>query len=144
MTRKQLKILIAILSFIIILFAITIIYYFGNNAYRSSKAGVIELNDSNFEEKVLKADEPVLVEFYSNFCFPCIQMFSVINSIAENNKDIRVGKVNVYDKESTRLIESFNISATPIMLLFENGEVKSAVVGARSEEELMKELKLNE
>ena len=67
MTRKQLKILIAILSFIIILFAITVIYYFGNNAYRSSKAGVLELNDSNFEEKVLKADEPVLVEFYSNF-----------------------------------------------------------------------------
>ena len=140
MNAKQLKILIAILLFIIILFAITVIYYFGTNAYRSSKAGIMEFNDNNFEEEVLNAEEMVLVEFYSNFCFPCIQMLPVMNEVAENNKDIKVGKVNVYDKNSERLVESFKINATPIMLIFKDGEVYNYIIGATNAEEIEKKL----
>ena len=143
MNRKQLKILISVLVFIIIMIALTFIYYFGNNIYESKKAGVIELNDRNFEKEVLKSDKPVLVEFYSNLCFPCIQMFSVINDFAQNNKDIKVGKVNVYNKDAKRLVESFNISATPIMLVFKNGSVTNYVVGYQNEKTLNKLIKID-
>ena len=143
MNRKQLKILISVLVFIIIMIALTFIYYFGNNIYESKKAGVIELNDRNFEKEVLKSDKPVLVEFYSNLCFPCIQMFSVITDFAQNNKDIKVGKVNVYNKDAKRLVKSFNISATPMMLVFKNGSVTNYVVGYQTEKKLNKLIKID-
>ena len=72
----------------------------------------LRINAENFEEKVLKADKPVLVDFYSDSCIPCKQMAGILGDIEdENEDDIYIYKVNVnYDRE---LAEKYKVMSVP-------------------------------
>ena len=89
----------------------------------------------NFEEKVLKADKPVLVDFYSDSCIPCKQMAGILGDIEdENEDDIYIYKVNVnYDKE---LAEKYKDMSAPTVICFVNGEAKGKTVGLKEQEEI--------
>ena len=95
----------------------------------------LRINAENFEEKVLKADKPVLVDFYSDSCIPCKQMAGILGDIEdENEDDIYIYKVNVnYDRE---LAEKCKVMSVPTVICFVNGEAKGKTVGLKEQEEI--------
>lgn len=102
-------------------------------------AEVIKLTKDNFEEEVLQADKPVLVDFWASWCGPCRMVSPVVDEIAEENDDFKVGKVNVDDE--LELAERYNVSSIPTLIVFENGAVSEKAVGARPKEEILELVK---
>ncbi len=98
----------------------------------------IEITSANFESEVLKSEKPVLVDFWAEWCGPCRMMAPIIEEIAAERSDIKVGKLNV--DEENELANRYQISAIPTVLLFKGGEAVSASVGYKSKEELIKTL----
>ena len=95
----------------------------------------LRINAENFEEKVLKADRPVLVDFYSDTCIHCKQMAGILGDIEDENEDaIYIYKVNVnYDKD---LAARYKVMAAPTVITFVNGEEKGRTVGLKEPEEI--------
>ncbi len=98
----------------------------------------ITLTKNNFEEEVIKSDVPVLVDFWATWCGPCRMVAPIIAEIAEERKDIKVGKINV--DEEPALAAKYGIEAIPSVFLFKNGEVAAKSVGYRPKADLLKML----
>jgi len=87
------------------------------------------LTEANFEQEVLKADKPVLVDFWASWCGPCRMVSPLIDQIAEEYQDKAiVGKVNV-DEEAPLAIR-YNVMTIPTVIIFKNGEIIDQVSGA--------------
>lgn len=100
----------------------------------------IKLTDQNFEQEVLRADMPVLVDFWASWCGPCRMLSPVIAEIAEEYAGkVKVGKVNV--DEQPNLANRYGIASIPTVMLFKNGEVVSTSLGYRPKNELETMLK---
>lgn len=100
----------------------------------------IKLTDQNFEQEVLRADMPVLVDFWASWCGPCQMLAPVIAEIAEEYAGkVKVGKVNV--DEQPNLANRYGIASIPTVMLFKNGEVVSTSLGYRPKNELETMLK---
>ena len=101
--------------------------------------GMVELNDTNFEQEVLKSDRPVLVDFWATWCAPCRMMTPTVESIAsEYAGRAKVGKLNV--DENLSVTGRYNIRGIPTLILFKNGEVQEQSVGATSKDVIAKML----
>ena len=95
---------------------------------------VVEFTDTNFESEVLKSDQPVLVDFWAEWCMPCRMLAPTIDKIAESY----VGKVKVgkLDTASNREVAmKYQISAIPTVILFKDGQVAQKFVGLKQEKE---------
>ena len=88
----------------------------------------IIITEQNFEQEVLKADKPVLVDFWATWCGPCRMLAPTIELLAEEMEGVaKVGKVNV--DEQSGLAARFGISSIPTLIVFEDGKVKNTSVG---------------
>lgn len=95
------------------------------------------ISSADFEEKVLKADKPVLVDFYSDTCIPCKRMAGVLGDIEDEYEDkLYLYKVNVNYEED--LTAKYQVMSAPTLIVFENGEEKSRLSGATGKDEIVK------
>ena len=100
---------------------------------------VLEFTDNNFEEEVLKSDKTVLIDFYADWCGPCKMMSPIIDEIAEENSEVKVGKVNVDD--NMEVAEKYQIMSIPTILVVKSGNVTKQFVGVTSKSEIEEAIK---
>jgi len=100
---------------------------------------IVTVSTDNFEQEVAKSPQPVLVDFWAEWCGPCKMIAPVLDEIAEEKAgQVKIGKVNVDDNQE--LATRFGIRAIPTLLLFKDGQVKETIVGMTGKKDLEKKL----
>ena len=95
---------------------------------------IIKLTKDNFEQEVLKSEKPVLVDFYADWCGPCQMLSPIVDEVAEERDDIKVGKINV--DEQMELAMRFQVSSIPMLIVFKDGKAVAKSVGYRPKSEI--------
>ena len=93
------------------------------------------LNKNNFDEFVLNSDKPVLLDFWASWCGPCRMVSPLLEEIADERTDIRVGKVNV--DENPELASRFGVMSIPTLVVVKNGQITNRSVGARPKAQIL-------
>ena len=102
-------------------------------------SAAITIDDSNFDHEVTKSAQPVLVDFWAEWCGPCKMIAPVLDEIAREKAGmVKVGKVNVDDNQS--LSARYNIRAIPTLLFFKNGQLRDQITGMASKKDLLNRL----
>ncbi len=95
-----------------------------------------QINITNFDEKVLQSDKPVLVDFFATWCGPCKMMSPVIDELAtELAGEVDVYKVDV--DENPEVAQRYGVMSIPTLVVFENGQVKNQTMGAQPKTSLL-------
>ena len=95
----------------------------------------LNITSLNFENEVLNADKPVLLDFYADWCGPCKMLAPVLHEIAEENAGtLKVGKINV--DEQMELAMRFQVSSIPMLVVFKDGKDVAKSVGYRPKSEI--------
>jgi thioredoxin 1 len=107
-----------------------------------ANANVKEFSDQNFDTEVLKASEPVLVDFWAEWCMPCKMLAPTIDKIADGYAGkVKVGKLDTDSNRDTAM--KYGISAIPTVILFKGGQVAQKFVGLRQERDFREALDAN-
>jgi len=87
----------------------------------------ININKNNFENEVLNSDKTVLLDFWASWCAPCRRVVPIVEEIADERRDIKVGKINV--DEEPELANKFSIMSIPTLVVMKNGRLYSRFQG---------------
>ena len=96
---------------------------------------VVTITKENFDTEVQKSDKQVLLFFWATWCGPCRMVSPIVDEIANERDDIKVGKINV--DEQGELSMQFRIVSIPTLIVMKNGEVANKAFGAMQNEEIM-------
>ena len=100
---------------------------------------VITITNDNFESEVMKSEKNVLLDFWASWCGPCRMVSPIVDEIAEENPDIKVGKINV--DEQPELAGAFQIQSIPTLVAIKNGRIADVAVGARDKKSILAMIK---
>ena len=100
----------------------------------------VKITNDNFEKEVKESNQPVLIDFWASWCGPCMMQGPVMDEIAEEYGNIKVGKINV--DEEQELVIKFGVSSIPTLMYFRDGKVVKTLVGLRSKEQIAQDLGL--
>ena len=98
----------------------------------------ININTNNFQNEVMNSDKPVLLDFWAPWCAPCHMVVPIIEEIASERADIKVGKINV--DEQPELASEFGIMSIPTLVVMKNGKIVQRVSGARPKNAILEML----
>ena len=96
---------------------------------------VINITKNNFQEEVLNSDKPVLLDFWASWCGPYRMVSPIVDEIADERSDIKVGKINV--DEEPDLAGQFRVMSIPTLIVIKDGKVTNQAVGARPKEQIL-------
>ena len=99
---------------------------------------VININKNNFQNEIMDSEKTVLLDFWAPWCAPCRMVIPVIEEIAGERPDIRVGKINV--DEQPELASQFSIMSIPNLVVMKNGKIVQQVSGARPKKAILEML----
>ena len=99
----------------------------------------IKVTDENFETKVIKAEKPVLVDFWAPWCQPCVSISPYLEQISVDMPEVVVAKINIDEELNTGV--KYSIRGIPTMLLFSKGELKATLVGATTKAKIVSFIK---
>ena len=100
---------------------------------------VIKITKDNFENEVLNSEKTVLLDFYADWCGPCHMVSPIVDAIAEEHPEYKVGKINV--DEEGELATTFGVMSIPSLFVVKNGEVANQAVGAKTKAQILDMLK---
>ena len=93
------------------------------------------INQNNFSSEVLQSDQPILLDFWASWCGPCRMVSPILDEIAAERSDIKVGKINV--DEQPELAAQFGVMSIPTLVVMKNGRVVNQAVGARPKAQIL-------
>jgi len=95
----------------------------------------IHINNNNFQEEVINSEKKVLLDFWAPWCGPCQMVLPLMDEIAAERSDIKVGKINV--DENPELAKRFRVMSIPTLVVMNGGEVLKRSTGYRPKEEIL-------
>jgi thioredoxin 1 len=96
---------------------------------------ILHVTDASFDDDVVKAGQPVLLDFWAEWCGPCKMIAPMLGEIADEYKDkVTIAKINIDDNPKTP--QRFNVRGIPTLILFKNGQVEGQKVGALRKSDL--------
>lgn len=95
----------------------------------------ISIDKNNFHREVVRSDRPVLLDFWAPWCAPCRMVSPILDEIAQERSDIKVGKINV--SEQPELARQFGVMSIPTMVVMKRGEVVNRAMGARPKHQIL-------
>ena len=98
----------------------------------------ININKNNFQNEIMDSEKTVLLDFWAPWCAPCRMVVPIIEEIAGERPDIKVGKINV--DEQPELASKFSIMSIPTLVVMKNGKIVQQVSGARSKSTILEML----
>ena len=98
----------------------------------------ININKNNFQNEIMDSEKTVLLDFWAPWCAPCRMVVPIIEEIASEREDIKVGKINV--DEQHELASEFGIMSIPTLVVMKNGKIVQQVSGARPKEAILEML----
>lgn len=96
---------------------------------------ITNITKENFENEVLKADKPVLVDFFATWCGPCKMLSPIVDEIADEHPEVKVCKLDI--DANTELAIQYGVMSVPTLVVFEGGKVKETAVGLRPKEDVL-------
>ncbi len=95
----------------------------------------INITSENFNEEVLNSDKPVLIDFWASWCGPCRMIAPIVEEIAAERSDIKVGKINV--DEEPALATEYGVMSIPTLVVMKEGKVVNQAVGVRPKAQIL-------
>ncbi|MCI8331698.1 MAG: thioredoxin [Clostridiales bacterium] len=96
---------------------------------------IIKIDKNNFENEALKSDKTMLLDFYADWCGPCRMVGPIVEEIAEEHPEYKVGKVNV--DEQPELASAFSVMSIPALFVIKDGKIVNQALGAMTKEKIL-------